>query len=470
MYSNKTSKRVMAILLAALFIMTIGFATLQQRLSITGTSKIDSVWDVRIIGITSTPTGSATNHSDPSFTATTASFNTDLVNPGDTMVYDVTVKNNGSLDAILSNITKTDSNNPAISFTYTGIENNSILKAGESAILKVTVKYNESVTTQPSTTSSSLTLTLNYRQNNPNNADYVNTSTAGDYVTETAEASSTSGLVADDDGNYVYKGSSPENYITFNGEEAGWRILSIENDGTIKIIRNTSIGNMSWDAKGTRSSSTSTYCTKASDYGCNAWAATENLGLAADANYVQYKPNGNKNSDTTKFEGTVTQDASLNMYLNTTYYNSLTDEAKGQIVSHDFYVSTPGTSADTEGIATDKQQIKDYVWNGKVALITAIEYMKGSTNASCSSLKSATSNGGNNCGTNNWLKTGNYEWTLSPNVNSYRNYVWNVHSDGNLHGNIANYTNGVRPVLYLSSDIHLEGKGTSDEPYTITAG
>lgn len=31
-------------------------------------------------------------------------------------------------------------------------------------------------------------------------------------------------------GRYIYKGVNPNNYITFNGEEAGWRIISLESD------------------------------------------------------------------------------------------------------------------------------------------------------------------------------------------------------------------------------------------------
>ena len=42
-----------------------------------------------------------------------------------------------------------------------------------------------------------------------------------------------------EDGRYFYKGADPNNYITFNDEPAGWRIMSLEPDGAIKIIRNS---------------------------------------------------------------------------------------------------------------------------------------------------------------------------------------------------------------------------------------
>lgn len=42
----------------------------------------------------------------------------------------------------------------------------------------------------------------------------------------------------------------PDNYVTFAGETAGWRIVRIVNN-TIEIIRNESIGKYAWDSAGT---------------------------------------------------------------------------------------------------------------------------------------------------------------------------------------------------------------------------
>ena len=51
-----------------------------------------------------------------------------------------------------------------------------------------------------------------------------------------------SGLYKDiyEDGKCTYRGSSPNNYITFNNET--WRIISIDANNFIKIIKNESIG------------------------------------------------------------------------------------------------------------------------------------------------------------------------------------------------------------------------------------
>ena len=47
---------------------------------------------------------------------------------------------------------------------------------------------------------------------------------------------------------YFFKGANPNNYITFNDEKANWRIISVECDGTIKIMKINSIGSQVWDS------------------------------------------------------------------------------------------------------------------------------------------------------------------------------------------------------------------------------
>ena len=165
MYSYKYKNTVVAILLACILTMAIGYAALQQRLNITGTSNISSVYDVRFTNIKSTPSNeNVTDKVAPSYTNTTATFSTNLTSPGDTMTYDITVSNLGTLDAKLILVTMSDSNNPAIEFTYEGVKAGDVLKSQESTVVKVTVKYSDTVTTQPDSISSDLTIKLDYSQ------------------------------------------------------------------------------------------------------------------------------------------------------------------------------------------------------------------------------------------------------------------------------------------------------------------
>ena len=81
------------------------------------------------------------------------------------------------------------------------------------------------------------------------NACYV--PSAGDSILDNTDiVTSGDGLYEDEyeEGKYTYKGANPNNYVTFNNEIAGWRIISINSDGTIKIMRDASIGNRAWDS------------------------------------------------------------------------------------------------------------------------------------------------------------------------------------------------------------------------------
>ena len=152
-------------LCSILLVMAAGYAAFRSQLTINGTSNISSEWKVLFTDIQSSVLeGNATDAETPSHTDTTATFKTNLVSPGDSMQYTVTVENQGSIDAVLKTIQKSDSNNNAIIFEITGIEQGDTLKAHETTTFNVTVTYNRDVTTQPDNLTSDLTITLNYVQ------------------------------------------------------------------------------------------------------------------------------------------------------------------------------------------------------------------------------------------------------------------------------------------------------------------
>ena len=139
--------------------------------------------------------------------------------------------------------------------------------------------------------------------------------TAGDTILDNTDiVTSGDGLYEDEyeDGRYFYKGGNPNNYVTFNNEQAGWRIVSIEPDGTIKIMRINSIGDQYWD-----------------EHGSNNWA----------------------------------RPASLNTYLNGTYYNGLNSTAQSQIVAKDWSIGA--VTYDNNNLATQINNENATKWNGK---------------------------------------------------------------------------------------------------------
>ena len=72
----------------------------------------------------------------------------------------------------------------------------------------------------------------------------------------------------------------------------------------------------------------------------------------------------------------------------------------------------------------------------------------------------------NVCEVLTWLFKGVTYWTTSPNT-SASDLVFTVGYDGIVGRNFANAIFGVRPSVYLSSDITLSGNGTAEYPFTI---
>ena len=159
-------KIVIGALCALIMIMAVGYALLSQQLSITGSASITSNWQVEITNITEKEksTGATTNNTN--YTATTASFNTSLTSPGDYALYEVTVTNKGTLDAVLAaKPTVTTGNNEAIQYELEGIKKgDKILKNNQTDTFTIKVQYNPATTSQPSVLTSDIEVTLNYQQ------------------------------------------------------------------------------------------------------------------------------------------------------------------------------------------------------------------------------------------------------------------------------------------------------------------
>ena len=465
---NETKKRniIIGSLCGILLLMVVGYAAFSTALNINGTSSISSNWDIKITSITEgTKTGSATTTVDESGNkkisgvgTLTASVEADLVSPGDSIEYDITVTNAGSLNAKLEKITLSETNNPAIKFETSGLTEGDTLTAnGGTATLKLKITYDSNVTSQPENTKGTISVTLDYVQADGNGTVTPSEPTAADKLIDTAVTTG-DGLYADEyeEGRYVYKGANPNNYITFNNET--WRIISVEADGTLKIMRKDNIGNMAWDTDDTttgRNNANNTYCQISSGtyYGCNAWSKVEGTWT-----------NGSKS-------GTVTQDASLNTYLNNDYYNSLSSEAQALIQTHSWGISAPTyNNTDLAGQIAEENRT---TWSGNIGLMSASDFLRANTNTEqCGNYKLNNSNN-ITCTTTNYIvssvPTSGSLWTISPSeINP--DSVCHVYSFGHVNDYLANGSrNGVLPVLYLTSNIHLDGEGTESNPYRVAS-
>lgn len=254
-------------------------------------------------------------------------------------------------------------------------------------------------------------------------------------------------------GRYIYRGANPDNYITFNSEL--WRIISVEADGALKIIKNESIGDMAIDTENSR---VAEYCNDSSN-GCNVWGSSTTM-LSSSGNNITSMP---REIGETAYALPV-EEASLNVYLNGEYYNTLVDA--NLINKHVFNTGLLSFTAE-QTLATDIQQEQAYKWRGNIGLISATDYVRASTNMNCTSINAARTSP-YPCKENNYLYNGSFYWTMTPFSYSSSYSAWRPHSDGRLgyFGVTTNY--GVRPTLHLTPSISLTGTGTSSDPYTIS--
>jgi len=260
------------------------------------------------------------------------------------------------------------------------------------------------------------------------------------------------GLYADkyEKGRYIYKGNNPDNYIIFNDEK--WRILSIESNEMLKIVRAQDLewSSSSFDTAGLRKTG---YCSGglAPNQGCNAWS--KSVTFSYDS-----------------FSGAVEKDAELNIYLNTTYYNTLTDLAKSQIQEGIFNIG--GVNLNNNDLSNAIEEEKKYTSMNKIALVTATEYSRASTKCTSIYAFKRDSECYNSIQTHDWLynlmRQGGRDnmWLLSPGTNN--NTI--IYADsGGLSTDRANSFRGIAPTLYLKSNITLSGSGTQLDPYTINS-
>ncbi len=170
---------VAMVLAVAVLVMSIGFATFSQNLTINGTANVSTAsWQIQFDADSYAETsGSVTT--TPTINATTVTYTVDLQEPGQFYEFTIDVENQGTFDANLTSLTMTtltttQSNYLTYTVTYgstsytTSQSSLSIsLASGSSETVKVRVEYiqpDDSSLLPSSTEAVTLALTLGYEQ------------------------------------------------------------------------------------------------------------------------------------------------------------------------------------------------------------------------------------------------------------------------------------------------------------------
>ena len=266
---------------------------------------------------------------------------------------------------------------------------------------------------------------------------------------------------------YRYIGANPNNYVKFNNEL--WRIIGVfdVDDGTgkvekrMKIIRNESIGNYSWDY------------TSSGSY-TNEWKTAQLNTLLNSGAYYNRTTGSYYNNSTSAsnvdFTSTGLTDAAKSMIGDAKWYlggaSNYTSSSNG-LASH-FYSYERGTAVYNSSRSTN--------WTGKVGLMYPSDYGYATSGgnsrnrASCMAkeLINWDDSSYSDCKNNDWLyNSSQYQWTMSPRAD-YSIGVFSVYAAGYVDINNAYYALAGRPVVHLKSTIKvISGSGTTSSPFIL---
>ena len=295
------------------------------------------------------------------------------------------------------------------------------------------------------------------------------------------------------DENIRYTGSNPKNYVQFGNDGELWRIIGIFNvkdketgstTKKIKIVRNDSLGSFSWDAR---------YNNQYNQYyGINDWN-TADLQKELNGDYLNYNLTSNTNwynsyYDTDKPVQRQTGVFNYNYTIKEKYQNYISESVWNTGGNNYTYVNSVSTlptlgqynaergnkfyTADTANNVT-----RTATWTGKVGLIYASDFGYASNDKECQNdlIAGQIYDADNSkydytnvkCKNDNWLHKSQWYWTLSP-YSSESPFVFRVLGDGFVYSCGAYDSLGVRPSVYLKSNILIiGGDGTSLNPYVI---
>ena len=276
-------------------------------------------------------------------------------------------------------------------------------------------------------------------------------------------------------GNIRYYGNTPNNYIYFNCDDytnqssdtcEKWRIIGVF-DGKVKIIRNDSIGDYSWDNKGrTTGAETS--------QGKNNWADARLMTMLNEG-YESEVGGGlywNRQSGTC-YSGllankTKTCDLSTVGLKNDTT-REMIESVKYSLYGHNSTSIYADAAYNYERFTGSvyNTDTRDTEWTGKIALAYPSDYGYAADLSLCS--RTIYEYDKSECKNNNWMFKGIIEWLITPQSSSSIS-VWSIVLAGSVYASdIAYGTSEIRPVLYLSSDVEITTKnmGTELSPYQI---
>ena len=218
MHRGKKERNIIIFSLVGILVcMIVAYATLSTNLKTTGTSEITSSWDIKITNVTQgVATGDAENAKTPTHDGLTATMEANLYSKGDAMEYDVTITNNGTLDAKLDDIiTNTqNANSEAVIITFTGYKKGEVLESKTSKVVHVKIEYNPNYNGDE--TSSEVDIVFDFVQDNKDPDNPQTYMLTFDYQTN-------GGSRVDSEGEFLEAGTTVD--LSNKAYKNGWKFV-----------------------------------------------------------------------------------------------------------------------------------------------------------------------------------------------------------------------------------------------------
>ena len=291
-----------------------------------------------------------------------------------------------------------------------------------------------------------------YSSCNLNYTDSTSKVNLASYIMGLSGKTQGTGKVVNENG-YRYEGKNPNNYIWFNNEY--WRIIGVFDSAShgvsgknlVKIIHADVLDGLAWNKSNT-----------------NDWTASSLKSLLNGAYYnaqdgtnsgycYGYSTTATANCDYTK---RGIQSGYRGMIANVTWHLG-------------GYSSTSATTSALYGYerGTTVYSGRPTSTTGYIGLMYPSDYGYSVLSSSCARTTNLGSYNSANCAGQSWLYGKGYEWTLTP-YSSYSDSVFILRYNGYVHGSIANYGCGSRPVLYLDASVYkIDGDGSLNNPYIV---
>ena len=258
---------------------------------------------------------------------------------------------------------------------------------------------------------------------------------------------------------YYYRGDVNNNYVSFAGYY--WRILRINEDGSIRMIYDGTSPHTNGQSSTNRQIRTSVYN---SSYNRSYYVGYTYLSNAQ-------RPSNPNSGTSSTIKGVLDNwyNTNLQQYdniiTNTPGFCNDREMANGSnwssLPTNDIYYAAYDRILNNSTASLECSNSND-LYQTKIGLITADEVIHAGLNQSGSNAKFYLFTG-----TNYWTITPSYVQAVNTSV-SWSNMFY-VYSYGSLsYGRLENEY-GVRPVINISSNATITGEGTMSNPYTIVS-